>query len=606
MPVFYNSKLVAFMACAAHMADIGGRLDFFEARDLYEEGLRIPPSKLCISGHENEQLFRIIETNVRVPGMVLGDIRAIIGAEKLGLKRLIDFLNDYEGIKHFNALVENILNRSELAMRKALLALPNGTWQYELKADGFREPLQIKTTVSKKGEKISVDFTGSSKQFENASINCVPNCTFADAFYPIKCSLTPDLPNNEGLFRALMVSAPEGSVFNTTFPSPVKSRSKTSFHINVAVYGALAEAMPDRVQAGSGSFWAITLHGTHPDGSVFNVHILPNGGKGATDKMDGLPTIAFPYNGTVTPVEIIENQTPIIVGYKRLITDSGGPGKYRGGLGQEIELRVIGNRPLVASLRPDKVIYPPPGILGGEPGMSGSFDVDGKNVSVEPLSLQPGQIYHLKLPGGGGYGRPEKRELKAILNDVLNGYVSQKAARKNYICWGFTHADSLLLSYNGKRPYFGTNPICVSVPRKGEEPYCLDMATSKISWNKLLNLREKNKKLMDDLASNSKGNVTNNPKLASALMPIGSFKGFGLAPLVEILCSIYSGMDFGRNIKSMYKTPLNVKRKLGQFYMTMKIDGTLNSNTFLKRMQVFSKTVRREPAKKKQKSFFTK
>lgn len=432
MPVFYNSKLVAFMACAAHMADIGGRLDFFEARDLYEEGLRIPPSKLCISGHENEQLFRIIETNVRVPGMVLGDIRAIIGAEKLGLKRLIDFLNDYDGIKHFNALVENILNRSELAMRKALLALPNGTWQYELKADGFREPLQIKTTVSKKGEKISVDFTGSSKQFENASINCVPNCTFADAFYPIKCSLTPDLPNNEGLFRALMVSAPEGSVFNTTFPSPVKSRSKTSFHINVAVYGALAEAMPDRVQAGSGSFWAITLHGTHPDGSVFNVHILPNGGKGATDKMDGLPTIAFPYNGTVTPVEIIENQTPIIVGYKRLITDSGGPGKYRGGLGQEIELRVIGNRPLVASLRPDKVIFPPPGILGGEPGMSGSFDVDGKKVSVEPLSLQPGQIYHLKLPGGGGYGRPEKRELKAILSDVLNGYVSQKAARKNY------------------------------------------------------------------------------------------------------------------------------------------------------------------------------
>ncbi len=176
-----------------------------------------------------------------------------------------------------------------------------------------------------------------------------------------------------------------------------------------------------------------------------------------------------------------------------------------------------------------------------------------------------------------------------------------KAARKNYICWGFTHADSLLLSYNGKRPYFGTNPICVSVPRKGEEPYCLDMATSKISWNKLLNLREKNKKLMDDLASNSKGNVTNNPKLASALMPIGSYKGFGLASLVEILCSIYSGMDFGRNIKSMYKTPLNVKRKLGQFYMTMKIDGTLNSNTFLKRMQVFSKTVRREPAKKNKK-----
>ena len=431
-PVFNDGELVAFMACAAHVADIGGRLDFFDARDLFEEGLRIPPSKLRLAGQENEQLFRIIEANVRVPDMVLGDIRAIVGAEGLGLDRLVEFLRDYGGVEAFHALAEDILNRSEIAMRQALKRLPDGTWSYDLDADGFRTPLHVRTTVSKEGDRVHVDFTGSSPQFENASINCVPNCTFADAFYPIKCSLTPDLPNNEGLFRPLTVFAPEGSAFNTTFPSAVKSRSKSSFHIHVAVYGAMAQAMPDWVQAGSGSFWAITLHGTHPDGTVFNVHILPNGGKGATASMDGLPTIAFPYNGTVTPTEIIENQAPLVVGYKRLTTDSGGPGRFRGGLGQEMELRVVGERSLVASLRPDKVRFPPPGILGGAPGRAGRFDVNGEVVSVEPRTLQPGQAYHMELPGGGGYGDPRERPTEAVSRDVLDGYVSVAAARDHY------------------------------------------------------------------------------------------------------------------------------------------------------------------------------
>lgn len=432
MPVFLDGEVAAFMACAAHVADIGGRLDFFDARDLFEEGLRIPPSKLRLAGQENEQLFRIIEANVRVPDMVLGDIRAMVGAEGLGRDRLVEFLGDYGGVEAFNALAEDILNRSEKAMRQALSELPDGTWSYELDADGFKKPLHVRTTVSKEGDRVHVDFTGSSPQFESASINCVPNCTFADAFYPIKCSLTPDLPNNEGLFRPLTVFAPEGSVFNTTFPSAVKSRSKTSFHINVAIYGAMAGPMPERVQAGSGSFWAITLHGTHPDGTVFNVHILPNGGKGATATMDGLPTIAFPYNGTVTPTEIIENQAPLVVGYKRLITDSGGPGLHRGGLGQEIELRVFGEGSLVASLRPDKVRFPPPGIQGGEPGRTGRFDVDGEAVSVEPRTLQPGQAYHMELPGGGGYGDPRERPIETVARDVLDGYVSAAAAREHY------------------------------------------------------------------------------------------------------------------------------------------------------------------------------
>ena len=431
-PVFEDGEVVAFLACAAHVADIGGRLDYFEARDLFEEGLRIPPSKLFEAGRANEQLFRVLAANVRVPDMVIGDVHAILSAERLGSERIGEFLRDYGGARAFDALAGEILGRSERAMRQALLALPDGEWRYHLQADGFRTPLDLCVRVSKRGDQIHFDYTGSSAQFTDASINCVMNCTFADTFYPLKCSLTPDIPNNEGLFRALTIEAPEGSVLNTTFPSAVKSRSKTSFHIHMAIYGALASAMPDRIQAGSGSFWAITLHGYHPDGSPFNVHILPNGGKGATARMDGLPTIAFPYNGTVTPTEIIENQTPVLVEFKRLVRDSGGAGRYRGGLGQEIELKVVGERPLVASVRPDKVKFPAPGVLGGKPGMPGRFTLNGAEAPVRPHTVTPGERVYLRLPGGGGYGDPSARRVEEVARDVLEGYVSVEAAARDY------------------------------------------------------------------------------------------------------------------------------------------------------------------------------
>jgi len=431
-PVFFDNRLVAFMACAAHVADIGGRLDFFEARDLFEEGFRIPPSKLFIAGQENEQLTRLIAANVRVPDMVLGDIHAIIGAERLGAQRLGEFLNDYGGPPAFDALAEEILGRSDRAMRQALRALPDGEWAYEVQADGFNIPLRLRVKVTKQEDRIHFDYTGSSDQFTGASINCVMNCTFADTFYPLKCSLTPHLPNNEGLFRALTIYAPEGSVLNTTFPSAVKSRSKTSFHLHVVIFGAMAEAMADRIQAGSGSFWAMTMHGVHDDGTTFNVHVLPNGGKGATARMDGLPTIAFPYNGTVTPTEIIENQAPVVVEHKRLVVDSGGAGRFRGGLGQEMQFRLVGTRPMIASARPDKIRFPAPGVLGGKPGLAGRFTINGKDAPVRPHTLKPGDVITLRLPGGGGYGKPRLRPRADIDRDIDEGYVTPAAARRDY------------------------------------------------------------------------------------------------------------------------------------------------------------------------------
>ncbi len=171
-----------------------------------------------------------------------------------------------------------------------------------------------------------------------------------------------------------------------------------------------------------------------------------------------------------------------------------------------------------------------------------------------------------------------------------------KAARKGYISFAYTHADSLIMSHNGKRPYFGTNPICFAVPRIEKDPYCLDMATSMAPWNRVLVHRNSDTPLPNNIAFNSEGEMTNNPHDAASLFPSGSYKGFGLASMVEVLCGIYSGMEYGRSIPSMYKTPIDKPRSLGQFYMVMKTNGALSEAEFLNHMQNFTNDLRAEPS----------
>ena len=171
-----------------------------------------------------------------------------------------------------------------------------------------------------------------------------------------------------------------------------------------------------------------------------------------------------------------------------------------------------------------------------------------------------------------------------------------KAARKGFIALAFTHADALLLSHNGTRPYFGTNPICIAVPREEKEPYCLDMASSIVSWNKVLLNKNSNTELIEGIAADSNGNLTTDPDEATCLVPAGSYKGFGIASMVDILCGIYTGMQFGRAIPSMYKSPMDEPRSLGQFYMVFRVDGVVNKRDFLSTMQAMCDEVRAEPA----------
>jgi len=171
-----------------------------------------------------------------------------------------------------------------------------------------------------------------------------------------------------------------------------------------------------------------------------------------------------------------------------------------------------------------------------------------------------------------------------------------KAARKGYMAFAFTHADALIQSHNGKRAYFGTNPVCLAVPRTEEEPYCLDMATSIVPWNRVLIHRASGVPLADDVAVNAEGELTTDADEATALLPTGSYKGYGLASMVDILCGVYTGMAFGRAIPAMYKAKMSEQRKLGQFYMVMKTDGVIPHEAFVQAMQQMTNEVREEPS----------
>ena len=432
-PVFHRGRVVAFIGTVAHLADIGGRLGYFDAREIFEEGLRLPPVKLFSCGEANDELLRIIAANVRVPDMVLGDIYAIVGAQKIGVRRLQEFLSDYD-LPDLDQLSQVIHARSEAAMRRAITAIPDGAYRNTITVDGYKTPVTVHCAVLVSGDSITIDYTGTSPQTAEGAINVVAAATFAASVYPLKCSLTPDIPNNEGLFRPVHVKAPEGSILNCRFPAAVRSRSKVSFHLHSAIYGALATVIPQEVQAGSGSFWSFSANGRDERGDPFSVHFLPWGGKGATARMDGLSTTAFPLNGSATPAEIVENASPLIIERRELWQDSGGAGRFRGGLGQRVVVGSISERPTTIAVRPDKLRFPPLGILAGENARTGRCAINGAIVlSVDqPFPFAEGDQLVMEIPGGGGFGPPHERAPAAVLRDVRLGFVTPAAARDHY------------------------------------------------------------------------------------------------------------------------------------------------------------------------------
>lgn len=425
-PIFRGEKIVAFAASTAHAPDIGGKVRSVEAREIFEEGFHIPPMKLVSAGNRDATLFRLLRAAVRTPDQTEGDVWAQVTGLDLIERRLSNLLAEY-GLADLEAFGGEIMGRCEQAMRRAISDLPDGDHSYVLQTDGIDTPITFRIKLTVAGDTIRIDYAGTSDQVDRA-INCPLTYTFAMTAYALKCALLPDLPNNEGIFNCFEVTAPNGSIVNPRFPASVGGRMAIGHYLPVVVFGALAAIIPDRLMAASGSpLWSIIQTGVRDDGRTYASVLFFNGGMGATANNDGQNTYAWPSNVSNVPVELIERESALFVHTKRLRENSGGTGKHRGGLGQEISLEVKSRTPVGMIFMAERCRFPAAGIRGGSEGERGEVLIDGKEVDHRRnVILFDGQRILLRTPGGGGYGPARERDPEALRRDRDEGYVNDE------------------------------------------------------------------------------------------------------------------------------------------------------------------------------------
>ncbi len=436
-PVFdEETRLVAFFGSTCHAIDIGGRGLGADARSIYEEGLFVPITKWYDAGRPNEELVKILRANVREPDQVLGDIHAQVAGNEVGGRRLLEFMREF-GLATIEPLADEIIGRSDRAMRAAIATVPDGVYRHAGQTDGFDAPLTLQVTITKRGDEMAVDWSGSSPE-SPYGINVVLNYTHAYVTYALKCALCPDVPNNEGSFRPVRVTAPPGCILNAQPPAPVAGRHIVGHFLPGIIFGALAEVIPDRVLAeGAANIWAIQLTGRHADARPWTYVWFSCGGTGARPTKDGLHTTAFPFGVMGVPVEAIETVAPIVVRRREIAVDSGGPGRYRGGCGQWMEVGVRTGHPYTLGAMFDRTRIPAEGYAGGERGGYGRITVGDGTGSRElrdksQVTVGADERVTFQLPGGGGFFDPFTRDPAAVIDDVLDGFVSAEAARELY------------------------------------------------------------------------------------------------------------------------------------------------------------------------------
>ncbi|HEV8352961.1 MAG TPA: hydantoinase B/oxoprolinase family protein [bacterium] len=446
-PIYHRGRMVALAGCAAHLSDVGGR-GTSEGRDIFEEGLRIPPLKLYVAGQPNHDLFAIIQNNSRSPEDVVGDIRAQMLANAVTARRLSELLDEY-GLEDVADLSAAIQSQTEAAMRRQIDRLPAGVYRASLDLDGFEDhPLRVEVAITIGGGEITVDYTGTSPQVDYA-INCPINLTYSETVFPFRASLLPNLPSAEGSMRPIKVIAPPGTIVSPAFPAPVRSRVVVVHNLHAAIYRALQPLVPDylrppAIQAHSGCIWGVWWWGPRPTPGTKGPTDVPenwvamyifNGGKGATGAADGQHCLSFPQNCSNIPVEYLESRTPMLFECKELITDSGGAGRYRGGTGQRVRIRSLSDKPYsFVPISTDRIRFAPIGLLGGRPGRAGRLALnDTQELSSRTMTMiQPGDTITMETPGGGGVYDPHQRDPEAVRQDVRMGLVSAQAAVEVY------------------------------------------------------------------------------------------------------------------------------------------------------------------------------
>ncbi len=438
-PIFYKDRVTAFTACVFHHSDIGGRVSS-DNHDVFEDGLFIPMVKLYDGGVLNEAVMEMIRWNVRTPDEVTGDIRSQVAANHVCEEKIIQMLDEYK-MDGLDDLADEIISRTESSMREAIQKVPDGIY----KAEGIVEQMEgkgdvvIKASIQVHGSDITVDLDGSSPQVDWGG-NVVYNFTYAYVFMAMKSMFDPEIPNNDGCTVPIAMKAPEGSVVHCKFPAAVAARMQIGHFLTEIIYRAMAGVLPDRVIAGSGGTPATmnVFYGRRNNGSPWHSVIIRGGGMGASATNDGYYDFIFPANGANTPVEIFESDTPLLVEKREIITDSGGAGKMKGGLGRRVIFKAPDDEyaplpPVNLGIQSGRYRYPPEGLFGGKDGLKAQFLINGKPGNPYGLTqFGPGDEIIIDVAGGGGYGNPFERDVELVESDVANGYVSVEKAKEDY------------------------------------------------------------------------------------------------------------------------------------------------------------------------------
>jgi N-methylhydantoinase B len=432
-PIFRNGKIIAYAGSIAHLPDIGGRPLHSEASDIFEEGIRFPIVKLHKKGVPNQDVLDVIAASVRLPIEVQGDLDSMVAANNVMGRELLRFLDEYD-LEEVDTLADVIHGMSERQTRAAIRNWPNGTFSSEVTLDGYSPAVVLKAKVTVDDDHIHVDYAGSSDQVLN-SINCRTNYRYAHTAYALKCLLDPETPNNEGCIVPFTDEAPLGSILNPQPWTAGNSRNLIGHVIPSMIFKALENVAPMEVIGDSGGapIWAANCVGQRADGTQYGSVQNFHGGQGGRSDSDGLDTLSFPSNCKVTAVEMFELVVPVLTECKELIPDSGGAGKFRGGLGQRAILRNLGETPMSVYLASERTLTPCFGVVGGQDGRIGKvLKNDVPHFPKGKISLAKGERLILETPGGGGWGAAADRPRELIAEDLRLGLVTPTAAAALY------------------------------------------------------------------------------------------------------------------------------------------------------------------------------
>ena len=442
-PIFWEGRRVAFAATICHHADVGGRVPGSNASDsteIYQEGLRIPAMKLYDRGARNDTLWTLIEKNVRIPVQVFGDLRAQLAACTIAERQFLDLIERF-GSENVDAYMKEVIDYAERLTRAAIRDLPDGEFDFEdwIDDDGIDidRPIRLYVKVSKRGDEMSVDWTGSSEQVKGA-INNTLSYTKAASYAGIRSVLPDGIPNNEGVFRVIDVTAPPGTIANNVLPAACAARGLTGFRMVDCMFGALAKMLPDRVCAASdGGNSGVSIGGYDAERNPYIYVDFACGTWGGRPWADGLQGNSNMFaNMASQSVEVIEAEQPVEILAYELLPDRAGPGKYRGGAPYYRDYRFT-EKEAVLQVRSDRARFRPYGLYGGLPGTASANYLnpqrENKKLTSKPtMMIENGDVFRHELAGGGGWGDPLERHPSDVLRDVRNELVSAEAARTGY------------------------------------------------------------------------------------------------------------------------------------------------------------------------------